>query len=79
MTPTRPGTGDDDVTTELPVTGADTTSKTGETARTPTRAARPRKDVYRRRRETAAAVLFAAGGILIWSQISDTISTFFRR
>jgi hypothetical protein len=67
---------DDDVTTtELPVV-PDTVDDSE-----PVRARRrkPVRDIYQRRRDTAAAALLVAGGLLIWSQINETVTAIFGR
>lgn len=68
-------TADEAITTEVPVVPA-TEDSTG-----PVRARRrkPVRDTYQRRRDTAAAALLTAGGLLIWSQINETITAIFGR
>lgn len=89
MTPTAPHTGDHEMTTELHVTARETAkpteASTGEPSVTPERrtrrAVKPRapRDIYQRRRETAAAALLVAGGTLIWSQIGESVTALLGR
>lgn len=69
------GPGDDAITAELPVIAG---TRDDVAPARPVRQ-RPVRDVYQRRRETAAATLLVAGGILIWSQISETFTAVFSR
>jgi hypothetical protein len=66
---------DDAITTELPVV-----PDTGDAVE-PVRMRRrkPVRDIYQRRRDTAAAALLVAGGLLIWSQINETVTAIFGR
>jgi len=79
MHPATAHAADDEVTTELPVTAPVTPTDT--TRRTESRTRRPGtpRDIYLRRRETAAAALLVAGGTLIWSQIGESVLTFLGR
>lgn len=88
MTLATPYVGDDEVTTELPVTTVEAATAVATTPETPAirerRIKRPKRshaprDVYQRRRETAAAALLVAGGALIWTQIGESVTALLRR
>ena len=67
--------GDDAITTELPAVPRNEGG--AEPARV--RRRKPVRDIYQRRRDTAAAALLVAGGLLIWSQIDETVTAILGR